>query len=1047
MNFRNLIRKNIAYFARYYKLVATAALITVAVITGSLAVGDSVRTTLIKRVSERLGNTETVIFSRNAFMSADLIKNNLFSGTSRSILLSNGFVSQSGRLIPVNVWGVNDMSVAKGAAAINEALAKELGNPGAIVLRLPATGLVPSGSLFVTQNYTTSLRLAFDKIIDVQNGGNISLKNEQTIPLNIFVNRDELEETMEIEGKINLILDSKNISETDFNKIWNFAASGLSAHRKEDFTEIASDRVFMQKEVVETIAANNLNPNRLFSYLANSIEKNGRSIPYSFVTAMDKYAGEQLENNEAILSDYSANQLNAKAGDTISMTYFASKDLKTLKTDTVTLRVKKIVPLAELQADKTLSADFPGLSDVERCTDWDSDLPIDMDLITAEDENYWELYRSTPKAVIAYSAVAGDWSNAYGSATAVRVDNANPDLSKLNAGMFGIQLIYPREAGLYAARNGVDFSSLFLALAFFIIIAAMLLMLVPVSEMLYRRRHETALLKALGYTRKRIAKMLWRESAPVVLLSAVAGVIAGLLYTTLIMWLLGNVWKGATHTDGFSVYPNFATLLTGLITGILISLLLLRIAIVRNIKEKKLHAKQKNLSIKRKKLWAIIASAAAVAITGINLFYLHSVGLFVLVGIILMATAALWGDFLICKKGSPASGILHTQKLIWSTLYASRKQAMLSFFALAAGVFIVFSTGLNRKSFADSSQIRTGTGGYSLWCESSVPIYHNMNTQAGREKLSLTGLPAGAEILQCLRLNADDASCLNLNKVITPTVLGLDMDVFLDSDFQIARSIYSTTDKKEVLEHMRAHSGEVYPALVDATVLTWSLMMSLGDTLHYENDRGQSTPILLAGTLANSIFQGNILMDKNMFSEIWPETTGSEVFLLKVDEAEKSAVKTLLSQALNEYGVSVSTTNDRLKQFNSVTDTYLTIFLTLGGLGLLLGIMAFIIVVRKNLSARRREIGLYQTLGFENQKIEQILYRENLLVPLYAIATGAIGALAGVTATLSGIGILIWLMALLFTVFFVACIVIFVRRSVKNIIRNFNVQDSATPEF
>lgn len=86
-------------------------------------------------------------------------------------------------------------------------------------------------------------------------------------------------------------------------------------------------------------------------------------------------------------------------------------------------------------------------------------------------------------------------------------------------------------------------------------------------------------------------------------------------------------------------------------------------------------------------------------------------------------------------------------------------------------------------------------------------------------------------------------------------------------------------------------------------------------------------------------------------------------------------MKNLISQALSEYGVRVMTTNDRLRQFNTVTDTYLTIFMTLGGLGLLLGILSFIIVIRKNLAMRRDEIRLYRVLGFTDGQIGRISIR------------------------------------------------------------------------
>ena len=1033
MNQRNLLHKNISYFIRYHRLIALAVLITIAVIAGSLVVGDSVRTTLVNRVNERLGDTETIVFSRNSFMSERLLNTALFRESGRGILLVNGFISYKGKLLPVFVWGVSDMGISRGMAKINTPLAKEI-TPEAqadIILRLPATGLVPSGSLFVTDNYTTSMRLSFDGIVNAAHGGNISMKNEQVLPLNIFVNRHELAEGMEAEGKINLLLANKHISALDFSHVWDCKSSGLSVNQKDGFTEIVSDRVFIQEDVVSYVTKHNNEPNRLFSYLANAIELNSRSIPYSFVTAIDSYKGERLLSDETILSDYSAERLKAKVGDEVEISYYTSQELKTLLEKSRKLKVKKIVPLSELQADTSLSADFPGLSDVERCTDWDSDLPINMDLITGEDERYWESHRSTPKAIIAYEAISEDWGNAYGNATSIRIADTNPDLAGLTPSMFGVQLVHPREAGIYAAKNGVDFSSLFLALGFFIVISAMLLMQIPLSEMLFTRRNEISLLKALGFPRKRIRQMLWAESAPVVLVSSVAGVVAGLLYTSVILWLLGTVWKGATHTDGFSVYPNIITLILGLLVGTGLSLLLLRRLIANSLKERKTDIREKRLPLRGRRIVAVFSSVLSVAIIGANFIYLQSVILFILVGLLLIGTAALWGDYLICSKGAVSVNEFPSDKLIWRTLYANKRQAVLSFLTLSIGVFIVFSVGLNRRGFADSSQVKTGTGGYSLWVESTVPIYHNMMTKEGRGKLSLDGLPAETGILQCLRYSADDASCLNLNKVSTPTVLGVDINALIDSDFQITKSLNEGS-----LEQFSMQTDSVIPALVDATVLTWGLMMNLGDTLRYEDGNGRTISIRLTGTLSNSIFQGNILIDCNLFKEIWPEITGSEVFLLKVKEAEKESVKNLVSQALHEYGVTATTTNDRLKQFNTVTDTYLTIFLTLGGLGLLLGVMSFIIVVGKSLAMRRNEIELYGTLGFPKDKIIKILYQENILVPLYAIITGVAGSLASIGLSFMNTGIGIWLIALFFMLFFVVCVIVFVRKSVYTEVMN-----------
>ena len=103
MNIRWLLHRNIRYFARYYRLVAMAVVITVAVIVGSLVVGDSVRMTLVRRVTERLGNTETIIFSRSSFISDSILSVSLLGESARGVLLTDGFISRNGKLVPVFV--------------------------------------------------------------------------------------------------------------------------------------------------------------------------------------------------------------------------------------------------------------------------------------------------------------------------------------------------------------------------------------------------------------------------------------------------------------------------------------------------------------------------------------------------------------------------------------------------------------------------------------------------------------------------------------------------------------------------------------------------------------------------------------------------------------------------------------------------------------------------------------------------------------------------------------------------------------------------------
>ena len=205
--------------------------------------------------------------------------------------------------------------------------------------------------------------------------------------------------------------------------------------------------------------------------------------------------------------------------------------------------------------------------------------------------------------------------------------------------------------------------------------------------------------------------------------------------------------------------------------------------------------------------------------------------------------------------------------------------------------------------------------------------------------------------------------------------------------------------------------GEVRKGiLIDQEALIWSLKKSVGDTLYYQNDRGESVPVVIAGTYPTGIFHGNAIMSAEDFRRQWPKESGVEVLLMKSSHPDEAAE--ILSTAMSEYGLNVQTVEERIKMFFEVTETYLIIFLTLGGLGLLLGIFSLMIIVRKNLTAQAATIRQYRAMGFSEPLIGQLLLRENLLVPLYAVAVGATGSVISISANVGGAGLATFLLAL-----------------------------------
>jgi len=400
----------------------------------------------------------------------------------------------------------------------------------------------------------------------------------------------------------------------------------------------------------------------------------------------------------------------------------------------------------------------------------------------------------------------------------------------------------------------------------------------------------------------------------------------------------------------------------------------------------------------------------------VNFTIAQSPALFMVTGLVGLITAVTGYAYVINRAGERG---FNRNSIIYKNLNYRRRSGVISVAVLASGLFVVFSVGLNRKSFSDASSLLSGTGGFTFWGENSVPLYHSLSTPEGRERFGLSNLPANTTILQFYRHSGDDASCLNLNKAPQPTVLGVDADRLADALFTL-KAFLNPSQRGEVppfgggrggFSSLSQKQGDYYPVIADQTVLQWGLMKSVGDTITYRNRKGEPVVLQFIGGLNNSIFQGNLLMDKSFFAEIWGED-GSEVMLVQTPDSTQQTVKQLLSQALANYGLQLGLCSERLKEFNSVTDSYLTIFLMLGGLALLIGLFGMLLVIRRGLLDRVGERATLSAIGFDDDTIKKLLFRESMTVPLYAIAAGTIASLVAVASAIPAVSLFTWVIML-----------------------------------
>ncbi len=84
---------------------------------------------------------------------------------------------------------------------------------------------------------------------------------------------------------------------------------------------------------------------------------------------------------------------------------------------------------------------------------------------------------------------------------------------------------------------------------------------------------------------------------------------------------------------------------------------------------------------------------------------------------------------------------------------------------------------------------------------------------------------------------------------------------------------------------------------------------------------------------------------------------------------------------------------ERIRGFLAVQNTYISTFLSLGGLGLLLGTLGLAAVQLRNVLERRGELALLRATGFRRGQLGLLVLLENLVLLLGGLAMGCAAAL------------------------------------------------------
>ena len=603
-------------------------------------------------------------------------------------------------------------------------------------------------------------------------------------------------------------------------------------------------------------------------------------------------------------------------------------------------------------------------------------------------------------------------------------------LANLKPEELGLRFEPVREQALKAAEESQDFGGLFLGFSFFVIAAALLLMVLLLSLGLEQRAPEIGTLLALGFTPQQVRKLLLREAVVLSLIGGVIGALGGLAYAKLMLHGLTTVWRDAVGATALNFHYTGQTLAIGIFASTAVSVITIWLALRKFVKRParellvgEVGVEESKVQSLKSKVIAVGASLAAVAMVGwaMTTGATANAEIFFGAGALVLVAGLSWvGEWLARRIGvapvadakhSPQNGDRRDAGPTFASLALHgcarrRKRSLATIAMLACGSFLIVSIGVFRlDANRDATKQSSGTGGFALIGETTMPVVHDLNTSAGRDFFALNDADVKDVNFVPFRVRAgDEASCLNLNAAQRPRLLGVKPEM-LEGRFGFTKNLNEMTkigpwSSLERLHLSVALDKEEIPAIGDANSIQWAMHKKVGDTIDYVDERGQPFKVRIVGAVANSILQGQLIIDEAEFVKRFPGESGYRMFLIDAPSNAVVQVSAALSRAMQDVGLELTPAAQRLAQFNAVQNTYLGTFQVLGGLGLLLGSVGLGIVVLRNVLERRGELALLLAVGFRKPQVQRLLLLENGAVLAAGLALGVLAAAVAVLPAL-----------------------------------------------
>ncbi|MBC8377556.1 MAG: ABC transporter permease, partial [Planctomycetes bacterium] len=706
--------------------------------------------------------------------------------------------------------------------------------------------------------------------------------------------------------------------------------------------------------------------------------------------------------------------LDADEGDSIQLQYFQITPTRKLIEQMSVFTVKQVVPMMGSFADSTLMPNYPGMTEADSCGDWNSGIPIDLDRIKQRDEDYWDRYRGTPKAFVSLKTAQTIWENRFGTLTAVRWPmelNSQKQIQaalmkNLDPAQVGFAFRDVRQAAQRSAVGSTDFAGLFAGLSMFLIVSAAILLALMFVFYVESRTEQTGLLLAVGWSRVRIFKLFLTEGACIAFVGCLLGAIVSVLYTAALVFILNaTFWAKSLASLQLTFYMEPVTLIKGVAVSFLICVFAVQISLFHRVRRpvhQLLTGTSERYSKSGKSGGSYLSGLGVVCLAAGIFISLESEMGQAQVAVFFIAGTLCLAGFILCLAGllkwlhyKSGSFVASLNALAIKSISRRTGRSIAVLVALACGVFMVIGVGANYKDVGgDAQQRNSGTGGFALIAQTTLPVTEPLELDViWRSRLIAAALTADAFVPMRI-YQQDEASCLNLNRPQQPTLLGVQPGKLARRNaFSFQQTIETAGVESDWQLLNRSMDDETIPAIGDYATVFWGLGKKLNDTIPYKSENGNTVNLKIVGILKDSLLQGRLLISEYNFVHQFPSADGYRQFLIDADWDAQQLQASALMKKYRDVGMEVISARQKLAQFHEVENTYLAIFLVLGGLGVVLGSAALGLVLVLNVLDRRGELAMMQAVGFPKPSLARMLLLEHGVLLLAGLFCGLVPAL------------------------------------------------------